>query len=202
MTSSTMTCKRALTILVADPDENRERDELLRARLHASRCPRCSSAYDPADRGIGLLDLRGPSLGPARPLRVGLVVIALTQLVFAIPWLVGRSFLPDAHVAVSHLTRDGALGLVIASLGLVTAWRPRYVHSTMIVGLLVFAMQLVAGLADQQTSSVSGSFEIVHLLLVIIVFGMFGVAANMARRATPRTEPRSPVLHARTSSSS
>jgi len=197
MISSSMTCGRALTILLSDPDE-RDRDELRHARLHASRCPRCSSAYAPADHGAGALrHLPGRGVEPATPLRVGLVVIAVTQLVFAIPWLVGRSLLPDAHVAVSHLTRDGALGIVIAALGFVTAWRPRYVHSTMIIGLLVFTAQIVGGLADQQTSSVSVSFEIVHALVVITVFGMFGVAANMARRATPQAQPRSPVLRSR-----
>jgi uncharacterized membrane protein len=187
-----MTCKESLAIILGAIDASPS--EARRARLHAGQCARCGSAYDPADDAHGST---GHSPETATVLRVGLVTIALAQLVFAIPWVVGHSMLPDAHVAVSHLTRDGALGLVIAALGLLTAWRPRYAHSTMIIGLCVFATQVVAGLADQQTSSVSASFEIVHLLLVIIVFGMFVVAADVARRATPSLEPRSPIVHSR-----
>jgi hypothetical protein len=192
MRPSPMTCRQALGIMLGAVDASP--NEAGDARRHASRCPSCKAAYDPAGDPYGIVGRR-PVTAPL--LRIGLVTIALTQLVFAIPWLVGHSMLPDAHVAVSHLTRDGALGLVIAALGLVTAWRPRYVHGTMIIGLCVFATQVVAGLADQQTSSVSASFEVVHLLLVIIVFGMFVVAADVARRATPQLEPRSRILHSR-----
>ena len=193
MSSSPMTCKHALGLMLGTfgaptPEDARQ------ARLHASRCPRCSSAYDPVGDARGVTELN-PEAAPV--LRIGLIAIALAQLVFATPWLIGHSMLPDAHVAVSHLTRDGALGLVIAALGLVTAWRPRYVHGTMIIGLCVFATQVAAGLADQRTSSVSPSFEIVHLLLVVIVFGMFVVAADVARRATPQLEPRSPIVRSR-----
>ena len=130
-------------------------------------------------------------------LRVGLLGISLAQLVLAIPWLVGKSLLPDSNVAVSHLTCDGVLGLVIAALGLVTVWRPRDVHGTRLIGLLVLGLQLVAGVADQQMSSVSADFEVVHFLVVIIVLGLFAIAASLARRATPRLEPRSRVLDLR-----
>lgn len=187
-----MTCRQALAILLGAVDASAS--EARQARLHARGCPRCSAAYDPAGDAHAMAYRRPET---AAVLRIGLLAIALTQLVFAVPWLVGHSMLPDAHVAVAHLTRDGALGLVIAALGLVTAWRPRYVHGTMIIGLCVFATQIVAGVADQQTSSVSAAFEVVHLLLVIIVFGMFVVAADVARRATPSLEPRSRILRAR-----
>ena len=93
-----MTCKHALLVLLDDdwPD----RAEIVHARLHAAQCPDCSSAYNPA---ITTPTVRGPHA--AASLRIGLLVIALTQLVFAIPWLFGRSAFPDSHVAVSHLTR-------------------------------------------------------------------------------------------------
>jgi hypothetical protein len=173
------------------------RNAVLAARQHAARCPHCSAAYDranPEARRLGLV--AGRRSEPAASLRVGLLTISVAQLVLAIPWLVGKSLLPDSHVAVSHLTRDGALGLVIAALGLVTVWRPRYVHGTRLIGLLVLSLQLVAGVADQQMSSVSASFEVVHFLVVIIVLGLFAVAADLARRATPRIEPKSRVLQA------
>jgi hypothetical protein len=191
-----MTCERALMILIAADDD--PRDDAREARLHAARCPRCRDAYDPAHpEGATLHAVTRPPTELATPLRVGLFTIAIAQLVLAVPWLVGKSLLPDSHVAVSHLTRDGALGLMIAALGLVTVWRPRYVHSTRLIGLLVLGLQLVAGVADQQMSSVSASFEVVHFLVVIIVLGLFAAAADLARRATPSAEPKSRVLHAR-----
>ena len=195
MNTRPVTCEQALLVLMGEVGDD-TREDVLAARLHARRCPRCSAAYDPAHSGAAALGaITGRRSGPATMLLLGLLAISLAQLVLAIPWLVGRSLLPDSHVAVSHLTRDGALGLVIASLGLVTVWRPRYVHSTRIVGLLVLGLQLIAGLADQQMSSISDSFEVVHFLVVIIVLGLFAVAANGARRATPHADPTPRVLH-------
>lgn len=192
-----MTCERALMILIGEPGDD-TREELLTARSHASRCPRCSAAYDPARRSAEVLRaVAVPRTSPAPALRFGLLAISVTQLVLAIPWLVGKTLVPDSHVAVSHLTRDGALGLVIAALGLVTVWRPRYVHSTRLIGLVVLGLQLIAGIADQQMSSVTESFELVHFLVVVIVLGLFAVAVDLARRATPIAKPRPRVLHGR-----
>ena len=189
MNAREMTCRRAVMVLIGDEGDD-TRDELAAARLHAGRCPHCSAAYDAGQPGTrAARPVAPPPTGPAPMLLVGLLVISLAQLVLAIPWLVGKTLIPDSHVAVSHLTRDGALGLVIATLGLVTVWRPRYVHSTRLIGLLVLGLQLVAGLADQQMSSVTESFEVVHFLVVIIVLGLFAVAADLARRATRVPSP-------------
>jgi len=191
-----MSCRHALIIFLADDGEFTHAD-VRQARLHAARCPRCRDAYvgglSPLVRP-GLL-LREPP--PAFALRAGLLLVASFQLVIAVPWLFGRSLIPDAHVAVSHLTRDGALGLVSAAVGLVTVWRPRYVYSTMLIGVLVLALQLVAGLFDQQSNSVNASFEIVHLPMVLIVLALFSVGASTARRATPFARRHSSLTIAR-----
>jgi len=179
--TESMTCSRALLLLAGA--KARDGREFARARRHADTCPRCGGAYSTEDAFAENVALRRPQSAPQ--LRVSLLAVAAAQLVVALPWLVGKSFLPDAHVAVSHLTRDGALGVVIAALGGLTAWRPRYVHATMAMGLLVFAAQLVGGLTDRSTSAVSAPFELVHSLVVLILFGLFAVAADMARRATP-----------------
>ena len=136
-------------------------------------------------------------LQPAAWLRIGLGVIAAVQLVLAGPWLLGHSIIPDPHVAVAHLTRDGALGFVIGSLGLLTAWRPRYAHSTLLVGVLVLMLQVVSGLTDHDATAASGSFELIHLLVVTIVCAMLAVAVDVRRRATPMREPTSPLLRVR-----
>lgn len=191
-----MTCAQALTLLIDEPGDEK-RDERLIARLHASQCPKCSGAYDPAHpQADALCAVVTRRTRPSTTLRTILWTISVTQLVLAIPWLVGKSLLPDSHVSVSHLTRDGALGIVIAALGLVTVWRPRYVHGTRLIGIVVLGLQLVAGIADQQMSSISASFEVVHFLVVIIVLGLFAVAADLARRATPSAKPRPRALHA------
>ena len=194
MNAQQMTCERTLMVLTGEPGDD-PREVVVAARLHANRCPRCNAAYDPASSNTAARHAEAArETECATPVRLGLFAAATAQLVLAIPWLVGKSLLPDSHVAVSHLTRDGALGVVIASVGLVTVWRPRYVHSARLVGLLVLGLQLVAGLADQHMRSVTGAFEVVHVLVVIIVLVLFAVAADLAQRATPRAHARSPVL--------
>jgi hypothetical protein len=196
MSDAVMSCERSLAVLTADVGEV-SGDERARARLHASKCPRCSSAYDTGSTDVGLPRSAHSPPEAAAPLRVGLAIIAGVQLALAGPWLLGHSIVPDAHVAVAHLTRDGALGLVMGALGLVTAWRPRYVHSTILIGLLVGAAQLVSALTDQHTSPARPSFELDHLLVVLILLGQFAIAINLARRATPTRGPTAPILRTR-----
>lgn len=64
----------------------------------------------------------------------------------------------------------------------------------MTIALFVLGIQVVAGLVHQWAGTVSPAFEIVHVLLVIILFGLFAVAADTAQRATPGSEPRHRVL--------
>jgi hypothetical protein len=45
-------------------------------------------------------------------------------------------------------------------------------------------------------SSISASFEVVHFLVVIVVLGLFAVAADLARRSTPNANPKPRLLHA------
>ena len=115
----------------------------------------------------------------------------------ALPWLFGHSLLPDAHVTVAHLTRDGGLDVVIGGLGLVTAWRPRYVNSTLVIVLLAFVTQLVAEISDRETHAVTGSFQLFHLLVVAIVIAMVCVHVSVTHRATPKIRPTPLVLRSR-----
>jgi len=194
VTTKGMTCAQTLAVLIEEPGHC-DRETLLAARHHASRCPRCSVAYDRSDPEFGAavnVGLWGQDCSPS--LRIGLLVLSIVQLVIAIPWLVGHSLVPDAHVAVSHLTRDGALGFMIATLGLVSAWRPRYVYAMTVMGFVVVALQLVSGLTDHDAHMVTGRFEIVHLLVLVIFAGMCWMAVDVARRATPHAKTASPVL--------
>jgi hypothetical protein len=180
-------------LVLLDAPLESDSTELRQARLHARTCRRCGDAYAREQSADAARAFALPT-GPAPSLRIALTAVALVQMVLALPWLVGYSLLPDAHVAIAHLTRDGALGLTIAGVGLVTAWRPRYVHSTMLLGLLVFAAQVVVGLVDQQSSGAPAAFEVAHVLVIVVLFGLFAVAASITRRATPFGEPRSRIL--------
>ena len=194
MKTTTMSCQEALGLLVGETDN---RDERISARLHASNCPRCRDAYvanpDAASR---IAVDRPPAEAPAA-LRLALAILAATQLMLALPWLFGHSLVPDAHVTVAHLTRDGGLDVVIGGLGLVTAWRPRYVNSTLVIVLLAFVTQLVAEITDRETHAVTGSFQLFHLLVVAIVIAMFCVHVSVTHRATPKIRPMPLVLRSR-----
>jgi len=195
MSQTTMSCGDALAVLLAQ-DEVPASDRV-RARAHASRCPRCSDAYS---MSLSLRNHRQiPVFEPrAWPWwRALLVLAAGVQLVIAVPWLVGHSLIPDSHIAVSHLTRDGALGLIGATVGLGTAWRLRYVYSTMLLSLVLLGLQLLADMFDHSSYSVNPSFELVHLPLLLIALTLFAVGANMSRRATPFSVPHPPALRIR-----
>jgi len=192
MKATPMTCRQALMVLIGEPD-NTAGDDLRAARLHTSRCPRCNAVYRPSDAAILGTDSGHPP-AVTTSLRLGLLAVAVVQLVLAIPWLVGKSLLPDHHVAVAHLTRDGALGLMIAALALVTVWRPRYVHSTKLIALVVLALQIGGALADREMLNLNTTFELVHLLVITIVVGLYATAADLNRRATPHALPKSRTL--------
>ena len=93
------------------------------------------------------------------------------------------------------ITRDGALGRIVAGLGLLTAWRPRYVYSTLLVGVLV--LHVVSDLTDHDATAASASFELIHPLVLVIVGAMCAVAVDVRRRAAPRREPTPPLLRVR-----
>jgi hypothetical protein len=192
--TSAMSCRQALGILAV---ETHDRGERISARLHASNCPRCRGAYVTKPDGAGPLAAMRPPADAPVALRLGLAILAASQFVLALPWLFGHSVLPDAHVTVAHLTRDGGLDVVIGGLGLVTAYRPRYVNSTLVITLLAFITQLVAEIIDREAHAVTGSFQLFHLLVVAIVVAMLGVEVSVTHRATPRIRPTPLVLRSR-----
>jgi hypothetical protein len=185
-----MTCQDALVTLVSG-DEAAEPSAFARARAHASLCPRCASIYDDREAAERVLtrsreDIAGPSLR----LRASLAVVAVAQLVLACPWLFGASLVPDPSVSAAHLTRDGALGLLIASVALVTAWRPRYAFGSLLVGAVAIVAQFASGIVDRQDQAVSGVFELTHLLsLVIVVLLAFACTSLRSGGGARRSPP-------------
>ena len=193
MSTRAMSCRDALVLLLAG-EASSDADAYARARAHASVCPRCASSYD--DRGASqrVLDrLRVEMPGPSLRLRGLLVVVALAQLVLACPWLFGASVIPDHQVTMAHLTRDGALGLLIACVALVAAWRPRYAVGSLLIGVVAIVAQFASGLVDRQDRAVSGVFELTHVLSLIIVVLLAYVCTTMRDHGHGHRQP--PTLH-------
>jgi hypothetical protein len=189
----TMSCEEALLVFL-DRDlgagEHRRR-----ARLHASTCPRCARSYhDPEATSEALARVLPALPGLSRLLRATLVALAAIQAAVAGPWLFGASLVPHSDVAVAHLTRDGAFGLVAACAALLAAWRPRYVVPALLVGSVVLLAQIAAGFVDQQASSVSSSFELTHAL-VLLMLGALAAATASARHDARGSARTPPTLH-------
>jgi hypothetical protein len=194
MKSATITCGDALAVLVGDPDEQAP-TEVSRARAHASVCPRCAVAFDDPDASRRVLaSLARERAGVSMTLRAVLVLMATAQVVVASPWLFGSSIVPDQHVAVAHLTRDGALGLIIATVALLVAWRPRYALAATLIGSMVLVTQFAAGLVDNQDRSVNAGFELTHLL-VLAILALLAIMTSATRRDTPDGRRNARALH-------
>ena len=174
-----MNCDQALLVLVddaADPMMQRV------ARVHVATCGACARAYhDPEASSAALTRLRPFVAEPSMIVRVVLVTLAIAQIVVACPWLFGASLVPDHNVAISHLTRDGAFGLVAACAALLAAWRSRYVVPALLVGALVLLEQFSAGVVDQQSQSVSPTFELTHAITFVMLAVLAWAAASTRR---------------------
>jgi hypothetical protein len=112
--------------------------------------------------------------------RWALVVLSTAQLLLALPWLVGLNPLAviGAEVDPSHLTRDGALGLLVAVAGLTVAARPRYGVPALMIASAGIVAQVVAGAIDEDRAHVHASFELTHLLALAVVALMAIIAGS------------------------
>ncbi len=174
-----MNCDQALLVLVDD-----DTDPIMQraARVHVATCGVCSRAYHDPDAPSAVLTRLRPFVAePSMLVRVVLVTLAIAQIVVACPWLFGASLVPDHNVAIAHLTRDGVFGLVAASVALLAAWRSRYLVPALLVGALVLLAEFAAGVVDQQTQSVSPTFELTHAITFVMLAVLAWAAASTCR---------------------
>lgn len=153
----------------------------------------------PSDRGRAgradnvaddLLERLGQALPRPSKWVVGpLLVLALIQAVVVLPWLIGRDpwqLLPST--TDGHITRDGALGLVVAMAGLLTAWRPRWALPAFLLAILAVVAQAMTGLLDAaETDAGTGpslAGELVHIPSILITC-LIGLAAVPFRAFGP-----------------
>jgi hypothetical protein len=160
-------CVRLLAVangLIDDTDEG-----VRNARRHIGTCPVCAGAFESDDPTLPKL------FQPAKSLRIILVVVSVLQTTFAVRWLFGATWL-DSEVTAAHLTRDGALGLAIAAIGVTAATRPRSARGLLGVGCVVLIVQAVAGAVDEQAGWVHLPFEGVHLFNAMILGLVFVIS--------------------------
>jgi predicted anti-sigma-YlaC factor YlaD len=146
-------------------------DQAYRRRMVAGGPPAPASAVAVRDgrRAAWLASPLGVS-------RMGLALVGLIQLCYAVPGLLG-----DDNGAPVHIAREqGSWGLALAFALLMAAWRPRHVD-----GLIPFVAALALGLAttaalDLAAGNTSSVREVSHVAAIIGV-GLLWSIRSMTR---------------------
>ena len=162
---STLTCAQAKSLVLRPLGDA---TEIAAARTHLLECPQCAS--DTADdieqvsRSISLL--RNP--GALR--RSLLMVASALQIAVALPWMFGATVVWGNHADpdVSHLTRDGAIGLMLGVIGIAVATRPRLAYFALTMCGLLAILQVAAFVSDRAEGHVHTNFEVIHLLSAVV----------------------------------
>jgi hypothetical protein len=168
--------------------------EQRRAVAHQQSCPLCASMADIAsdlsserdvhfpDQVLGRLSRVRPA--PSRLACALLALMAVAQGVFSLPWVLGHNPLGRfiGTATPEHLTRDGALGVLVSVAGIVTAWRPRYSYAMLAVCGAIVVLQLGAGAVDEHGSAVGLHFEIIHVLALAIASAVGLIAFRRPQR--------------------
>lgn len=189
-----MRCTDALLIYLQG--EQASKDDQGASRTHLARCPSCAGTvedleYDGTDPASVLRALATHQATPRRSVRVLLASISVVQLLVALPWLfaINPFATLDNQVGDAHLTRDGAIALLVGAAGLLVAIRPRYATPAAVVGAVGVLAQFVTGMLDEYNADVDVWFEIFHLLTIAILVLTAVVAGS--RVAGPGTPKRS-----------
>lgn len=152
-------------------------DDMVAARQHLLHCPLCASetADDFDEEAIYEINSRRQSSSLIR--RVLLVVSAIQTLI-ALPWIFGVAFLwvGESESSIAHITRDGVIGFVIGAMGLSVALRPALAYFAISVCGIQVAIQIVTIAFDVVDNDVSPTFELLHLLALLILLLVIRVA--------------------------
>ena len=122
-----------------------------------------------------------------KPLRWACAAVGAVVVAIALPWLVGYDpfdLLGDSSAV--HLARDGALGVVIGSSGLVAAWRPRWSLPCAVSATVALFAQMVAGVADETIAETGGN-ELVHAPAIALAFLLAASAVRLGPLGPRRT---------------
>lgn len=197
-------CDAAAEALSADLDGELGPDERARLDAHVAGCPACAVRRDelrllhravrlrPAEAVPDLSERILAAANPPRPghgewVRTALLIVALSQLVLAVPDLLGRASGAPVHVA-RHL---GSLELAFA-LGLVyAAWKPVRAYGLLPMAGALAASITVTAVIDIAEGHAGATGEAHHVLTVA------GLALLWALSGAPRPWGRRGPVHGR-----
>jgi hypothetical protein len=102
--------------------------------------------------------------------RAFLGLLGLIQLFLALPWLFGSTMFWSTSLGAdaAHLSRDGALGFMFATIAIAVAVSPRLAVFALPIALLLIILQTVTGFVDHANNDVLASFETIHMLGAVI----------------------------------
>jgi hypothetical protein len=143
-------------------------EQLVEARNHIANCAMCGGTNSAAERSIrDKISLRSNRSVWGRAF---LGLLGVLQLILALPWLFGSTMLWSTSLSAdaAHLSRDGALGFMFATIAIAVAISPRLAVFALPVALLLIILQTVTGFVDHANEEVLASFETIHMLGAII----------------------------------
>jgi bacteriorhodopsin len=152
-------------------------DDVTAARQHLLQCPLCASetADDLDEHAIN--EINGRRVSSNLILRT-LLFVSAVQALIALPWIFGIAFLwiGDSEESVAHITRDGVIGFVIGLVGIAVALRPALAYFAISVCAIQVFIQVVTIAFDVVDNEVAPTFELLHLLALLILMLVIRVA--------------------------
>jgi hypothetical protein len=159
---------RAQEVLSAAADGEQPDELSLRsADRHADSCPECGAFRTalthvvPAARPAPRQTVFTP---PPTALRVALWCFAAVNVIAGIPLLLRIDDVGVSGADPSHLTRDGALAVVLGVVAGVVAHQPRRARALSLVVLAIIALNVLGGSADVARGAVTAGFESIHVV--------------------------------------
>ena len=143
-------------------------EQLADARNHIANCALCGGTNSAARKSIqDKISLRSNRSVWGRAL---LGLLGVLQLILALPWLFGSTMFWSTSISAdaAHLSRDGALGFMFATIAIAVAISPRLAVFALPIALLLIILQTVTGFVDHANEDVLVSFETIHMLGAVI----------------------------------
>jgi len=143
-------------------------EQLTDARTHIANCAMCGGINSAAQKTIqDKISLRSNRSVWGRAF---LGLLGLIQLFLALPWLFGSTMFWSTSLGAdaAHLSRDGALGFMFATIAIAVAVSPRLAVFALPVALLLIILQTVTAFVDHSNEEVLASFETIHMLGAVI----------------------------------
>lgn len=143
-------------------------DQLTAARNHMATCHLCGGVNVKSDESVREQISRRSDRSIMGRAFLGL--LGVIQLFLALPWLFGSTVLWSAShgTEASHLSRDGAIGFMFATIAIAVAASPRLAVFALPIALLLLILQAVTGFVDHANNNVLASFETIHMLGAVI----------------------------------